>query len=236
MATPLLTSLCAVKTFMQISDQDTSRDRVINQLIPQVSTRIQKYCGRTFGTFEYTHYFSGDGTPCLVLRERPVLRGSVRVWVDNGAFWDQGREPQTTEDGPFPPQSELKPGEFALDIDDGDTLSGSGLLYRVAQVWPFAKTRLWLNQSPDLAADHRYPTGNVKVVYMAGDLPWDVQWAANLTIAAVLQMNQTGVPIQSETYEDYSRSLASTATSGGYRSVFPPEVLEILAGYKELAW
>jgi hypothetical protein len=229
MTTPALTTLASVKTYMQIAD--ASRDSLISQLIPQVSQRIEKWCGRSFGSYEYTDYYSGDGTPLLVLRQRPVVPDGLRVWVDDTGYWGQG---DATE-GPFPASSELSAGEFALDLDDGG-VSGSGLLYRVDAVWPMAKVRLWVNQSPELAADRRYPTGNVKVVYTAGELPDDVALAANMTVAAILQANRTGSPIQSEGYEDYSRTLASFATASGLVSVIPPQALSILADYRELSW
>ena len=136
----------------------------------------------------------------------------------------------------LPGLSELAAGEFALDLDQDDTTSGSGLLYRVRSVWPLAKARLWLNQSPDLAADYQIPTGNIKVVYTAGDLPSSVTLAANMTIATLLAGNQTGVPIQSEAYSDYNRTLASFATSGGLSSIIPPQALALLAKKRELAW
>lgn len=240
MPTPLLTSLCAAKTYLQIADTDTSRDRVINQLIPQVSARIQKWCGRTFGTFEYTEYYSGDGTPVLALRNRPV-HVDLRVWVSEDGYWGQHAVrlrpgdlfPDQTS---FPLDSELPLGAYALDIDEGVSVSNSGLLYRVNAVWPQLKARLWLNQSPDLAADYRFPSGNIKVVYTAGDLPEDVMLAANMTIAAILQSNVHGAPIASESYEDYSYSLTSNVTSSGLNAEIPPQALSILASYRELAW
>lgn len=235
MTVPVLTTLESVKTYMQLPDSGTEGsavDDVIAQLIPQISRRIQKWCGRTFGTYEYTEFYSGDGTPVLALRERPVTPEGLLVWVDDGGAWGQGAQPE----GPFPASSLLDAGTYALDIDEGGTLSGSGLLYRVNSVWPMAKTQLWLNQSPDLAADYRYPTGNIKVQYTAGELPEDVELAANMTIAAILQGNQSGSPVQSESYEDYSRTLADFKTGGGLLSAIPPQALSILADYRELAW
>ncbi len=242
---PVVTTLCSVKQFMQISDLDTTRDGLINQLIPQVSDLFRKYTNRDFGTFEHTHFFSGNGTPCLKLRERPVTPAGLRVWVNLSGFWGQGLPP----DGDFPDADELLPGSFALDLDLGGTLSGSGLLYRTGTnglsganvnvggaVWPLCKTKLWLSQSPDLAAAYTTPTGNIKVKYTAGELPPSVTLAANITIASILQSNQFGAPLTSESYEDYSRTMAGVITHSGLISLIPPYAMSVLAGYKELAW
>jgi len=233
--TPAVTTVANVKTYMQLPEtgsEGSPVDAVIEQLIPQISALFKKYTGRVFGTYEFTEYYSGDGTPTVVLRQRPVAPEGLLVWVDDDGAWGQG----TQSGGPFPASSLLEEGTYALQIDDADGLSNCGILYRVNGVWPMAKTRLWLNQSPDLAANYRYPTGNVKVTYTAGELPEDVELAANMTIAAILQGNQSGSPIQSESYEDYSRTLASFQTSGGLMSAIPPQALSILAGYRELAW
>jgi hypothetical protein len=232
--TPAVTSVASVKTYMQLPEtgsEGSPVDAVIEQLIPQISALFKKYTGRVFGTYEYTEFYSGDGTPVLVLRQRPVTPEGLLVWVDDNGAWGQG----TQSEGPFPASSLQEEGTYALDLDDGD-LSGSGLLYRVNSVWPMAKTRLWLNQSPDLAANYRYPTGNIKVQYTAGELPDDVELAANMTIAAILRGNRTGVPIQSVSYEDFSMTLSSFQTSGGLLSAIPPQALAILAGYRELAF
>jgi hypothetical protein len=234
MTAPAVTTLPQVKIYMQIPDGGTAGsplDPLIDQLIPQVSQRFRKYTGREFGTFQYTEFYSGTGYPALVLRQRPVDPEGLRVWVDNGAFWGQGNPPN----GPFSDQTELEPGTFALEIDDNG-LSGSGLLYRVQSVWPMAKARLWQNQSPDLAADFRVPTGNIKVVYTAGELPDDIVLAANMTISAILQGNKTGSPIQDFSYEDFSIAVASFVTGSGLLASIPPQALEILGSYRELNW
>jgi len=222
-----LTTLCAAKTYLQIPDADTGRDAVIRQLIPQVSAAIEKYCGRSFGVFEYTDYYYGDGTPTLVLNNRPVVPGSLTVWQDDTGFWGQGEDA-------FGDVDLLVEGEdYALEIDDNG-LGGSGVLRRIGAVWPEDKWRMWLNQSPELSYNRRVRQGNLKVRYTAGVVPAEVQLAANMTLSSVLQMNQTGGPLASESYEDYARSFADVVANDGYVGVIPPQARSLLAGHREL--
>ena len=164
-----LTTLCSVKAYMGIPSSDTSRDGVINAMIPGTSKAATKFMGRRFGEYRYTEYYSGNGTAQLVLNHTPVSPTDLEVWVDPTGAWGQGPSPA------FPDADKLDVGTYALELDTPEGLSGSGILVRIGNVWPFAATRYWLNQSPPLSADGTIRSGNIKVAYTAGEpVPDDV--------------------------------------------------------------
>ncbi|MDD4005395.1 MAG: phage gp6-like head-tail connector protein, partial [Elusimicrobiaceae bacterium] len=68
-----ITTLAAVKTFLKISDLDTSRDGLLEALIDSVSEAAENYTGRLFvkrTVVEETHYCDGS---TLQLNHYPAL-------------------------------------------------------------------------------------------------------------------------------------------------------------------
>lgn len=224
-----LTTLCSVKAYMGIPSSDTSRDGVINAMIPGTSKAATKFMGRRFGEYRYTEYYSGNGTAQLVLNHTPVSPTDLEVWVDPTGAWGQGPSPA------FPDADKLDVGTYALELDTPEGLSGSGILVRIGNVWPFAATRYWLNQSPPLSADGTIRSGNIKVAYTAGEpVPDDVTLACNMAISYFMNANQAGGFITSEQYEDYSRQVALPQTGNTIYSL-PAQSLAILANYRDLS-
>jgi hypothetical protein len=227
MPTPQVTTLQSVKTFLGIPTDNTTMDAVINALIPAVSVLFKRVTGRVFGSYTYTDYYSGDGSPVLILRQRPVILAGLRVWVDTNGAWGQSTQP-------FPANSELEAGQFALQLDGDDGDSRSGLLFRVGSVWPMCEARLWQNQSPELAADHIYPSGNVKVLYTAGETDAAIETAGNYAISNILQSKKYSALIQSESYEEYSFNLILPTTKAGIQGMIGTYAWSIISAYKEL--
>lgn len=67
-----LTTLSAVKEFLQIATAVTDDDTFITNLISRISADIEKECGRTFLAANYTEYHDGDSTSILMLDQYPV--------------------------------------------------------------------------------------------------------------------------------------------------------------------
>lgn len=74
MATGDLTTLALVKTYMGIAAGDTSKDDVINQLIPQLSASIARYCDREFYLHDYRDFIYTEGGCILYLPQYPVTK------------------------------------------------------------------------------------------------------------------------------------------------------------------
>ena len=223
-----LTTLCSVKGYIGIPESVTIYDNFINANIPRVSHRFNKWCDKRFGVFQYTEYLSGTGTPILTLKNTPTSPAGLQVWVDNTGYWGQGSDP-------FAESTLLEPLAYALEIDRDDGLSGSGTLLYINSVWPEFKAWLWVNQSPGLALDFKLPNGNVKVVYTGGELPEEVEAAANMTLASWLVSRKYGAPPISLTDEVFSRSV-EYKLRGGETLDIPPQALSLLAPYKSFIW
>jgi len=72
MATGDLTSLDLVKTYMGLTGTD--KDDLINQLIPQLSASIARYCDREFYLHDYRDFIYTEGGCILYLPQYPVTK------------------------------------------------------------------------------------------------------------------------------------------------------------------
>lgn len=123
------TTLCSLKPRLRMTDDDTWADDALRSLIASVSGWIDQYCGRTFGPREYTHFLKGSGTQRLALPERPV-QSVTAVYYDEKGYW--GDAP-----GAFGADKLLVEGvDYALERDQSDGSSQSGVIYRINGVWP----------------------------------------------------------------------------------------------------
>jgi len=74
MAVGDLTTLALVKTYMGIAVGDVSKDALINQLIPQLSASIARYCDREFYLHDYRDFVDTVFGSILYLPQYPVTR------------------------------------------------------------------------------------------------------------------------------------------------------------------
>jgi hypothetical protein len=196
-----LTTLCKLKMFLGISDDDTSEDLALKQLITEVSSLIETHCNRIWGAATYTEYYSGDGTSKLILTNTPVV-SITSINVDNNGYWGQGADA-------FASTTLLEAGvDYALvrDAHDGSARSESGVVMRLNNVWESA----YVVPPFMLGAVPQSEFGNIKVVYVGGvTVPSSVELAAHLMIQAVRKTNpsRNTVGFKSESDEEYSYTL-----------------------------
>lgn len=166
-----------------------------------------------------TEYYRGNGTNALFLRRWPVVSVSG-VWVWSGSYWNQGEDA-------FPTESALVEGrDYALDIDQPDGTSRSGILFRLGCNWPARWTRSrTLNASPGPSL------GDIKVTYTAGwpTLPADLEMVLHRMVTAEFAGQLTGGLMKSESFEggDYSYVMASAAEAAAQAG----SSASILSGY-----
>ena len=72
-----LTTLMSVKTQGGIPTSDTSRDGQIRILIDGITSLVKQQLNREIESAKYTDYYSGDGSPFLLLRQYPVTSVSL---------------------------------------------------------------------------------------------------------------------------------------------------------------
>lgn len=215
-----LTTLISVKTQSGISAADTSRDSQIRCLIDGVTSLVKQHLNRDLELQEYSEFYSGDGSPFLLLRQYPVVAVSS-VCVDDAGYF--GANP----DG-FDRTLELVEGnDFALMSGMGGTGS-TGLLRRIGATWRRMPSRAIgvVENLPGL------PNGNIRVQYSAGfaPIPLAIVMAVNSLVMRQLQQTSIGGVVQSMTYEDAAVSFINPAdatkvlssiesTLGNYKSI-----------------
>jgi hypothetical protein len=197
------TTLCSLKPRLRLAEQDTAADAALKSLIRSVCEWIDGHCGRKFGRDEYTHFLKGNGTQLLALPQRPVHE-IVSLYFDDTAYW--GDAP-----GAFGADKLLVEGvDYALGRDQPDGSSLSGLVYRINDVWRVPQGRGGTGFGrPTLANVPQARVGNVKVVYVAGDVPAAVKLAAETAVARLWQTGKYGAAVQGESTPKYSYTLAA---------------------------
>ncbi|MEO2090703.1 MAG: hypothetical protein ABGY75_14555 [Gemmataceae bacterium] len=223
-----LITLDRLKTLLEIPAGDTSRDEVLSLLGEQVSGVVEEYCGRQFGQSTYSEFYSGDNSPLLVLRQRPVL-AITSVWVDGAGWWGQGADP-------FAADTLLDATGYAVEADQPDGSSRCGLLRRVDDVWPRPfqwEQGVLTGRAPGGVQGE---TGNIKVVYSAGyaSVPSPVQLAVAIGVSRFLKTLKAGGLVAGETTPGYSYSLFTGNLKPDGISSLPPEALSLLSRYRNL--
>lgn len=221
-----LVTLATLKTLLEIPDSDTSRDELLDLLGDQVSGAVEEYCGRQFGSNTYTEFLSGDNSPILVLRQRPVV-SITGVWVDDAGYWGQGVAPFATP---------LDATAYALEKDQPDGSSRCGLVRRVGDVWPRPAVREPGNLTGRTPGGVQGEVGNVKVTYTAGyaSIPSPVQLAVALGVSRIMRTVKSGGLVASENTPGYSYTLFTGNQKPDGNSSLPPEALSLLARYRNL--
>lgn len=198
-----LTSVSNVKTKLGISG--TGEDTLLTALVAQADAMIKRWCDRAIESATFTEYPQGYGSRMLRLQEQPVT-SITSVYVDSQRQ--------------FAASTLLDASQYTL---------VNNALIRVGGVWPASRENRF-----GLLYDAQVPSvGVIKVTYVAGyvTVPSDIVAAADMLVARLYAMRQTGDLMQSENLEDYGYARGSDAGTNGdiLRSV-----RGILAPYRRL--
>lgn len=235
-----LTTLPSLKCFLGI--KSNAEDARLQAMIDMADAAIKEYLGRDIEQATYTEFYSGDGTPLLILRQRPVV-SIATIHVDSAAYYGQAT-------GAFAAATLLVAGtDYAIVFDKavaGVAVSRRGIVERINSVWPLAISTgafypAWSEQrTGGLSHEPPFPrAGNIKAVYVAGytvaTKPRDLELAENLYVSHLRRAAKFGGDSpQSESLGQYSYSLFSggASTGGGAEMA---SIKQILSRYREVA-
>lgn len=199
-----LVTLSGLKDYLGI--ETTTEDGFLNAVIPGVEAALKRLIGFEIeAQNSLTEYYAGNNSNFLRLRETPV-RSVTSVFVDPSGAWGQYA-------GGFAASTQLTAGlDYYLRMDGPLGLtSASGTLVRLGnRVWPGkVVNEVGLLTNYKVAGE-----GNIKVVYNSGfeTIPADIVLAVYQICAQIRLARQTGMNIQSESFEDYSYSLGTPDT------------------------
>ena len=180
----------------------------------------------TSATFakSFTEFYCGDGTPKLVLSQKPVL-SITSIYSDSAGYYG---EPA----GAFGTEKLLVAGtDYALvrDNNAAPEKSLSGIVARITGVWPNASEKI----RGLLSLGVTKGIGNLKVTYVAGyvNIPNDLQTACCNAVGILRRLAPNGASMQSESLDYYSYSLASGAGAAEFGNV-----MDTLKSYKKWVW
>ena len=195
-----LTTLTSVKTQGGIAVSDTSRDAQLRSLIDAVTSVVKQHLNRDLESTDYVEYYSGNGTPVLLLNQHPVTAVSL-VCVDDLGYFG-------TAPGGFAPALNLVEGvDFAL-MSGANGPGSSGFLRRIGTTWhrPPARAFGVLSNLPGI------PNGNIQVQYTAGFqvIPPAIAMAVNALILKQASQASLGGAASEMGYEDAHISFFSS--------------------------
>jgi hypothetical protein len=198
-----------------------SKVAALDLAVAAANRAVATYCKREFERKERTIYLSGTGRPELILPQRPVLEISD-LRIDSQGYY--GRVA-----GAFPLSTRLTEGlHWALRYDHPDGLeqSLSGIVERLGGPVSSSTVGWWPTTAQgaggDLAfaARPRWPigNGNIRIVYEAGydPIPDDLISAAEqIAVWIYRTLPNGGIPLQSESFEEYSYVSAVNLLNSG---------------------
>lgn len=189
----LLTDVFEVKSLLGIPLSNNCDDKLLGFLIEMASNWIQEWLGRDMEYKQRTEYYNGTNTIKLILRSRPVFTTGLEVKVDDRGFFG-------TPTDSFSDDALVYGTNYALNIDQDDGTSRSGILIRIDRLWYksyYAGRGLlspWMGPSP----------GSIKVTYNAGftvdTIPAAVRLAATTLVANIKYMLPLGLDLNSDQY------------------------------------
>jgi len=201
----LFSDLREIKSILDIDPENTAQDKMLNFYNEWAAGLIEEMLGRKGRLFKKsrTEYYKGTGTQKLTLRSRPVFTSpTIQLWEDEGAYYGSA-------DDAFDDQTALTYGtDFALQLDQDDGTSRSGILFKINGYWERPQIRSAGLLSPFQGESF----GSIKITYTGGytvdTLPADFRFAANLLIMRLSYMMPLGMNLTSESYEGRSISFS----------------------------
>ncbi len=218
----------SLKVLLGLDPDNTAQDAKLLMLNTVASAWLEEWLNRPDLSLKArTEYYDGSGSQNLLLRSRPVyVTPTIAVNADNQGYWGESS-------GAFASTTALTYGtDFALRLDPGEEgVSRSGILVRISGFWekPTVRQRGYL--SPFVGEGF----GNVKVVYTAGyvadTLPAQLRMAANFLAARLNMVLPLGAELSSESYEERSISVVTSAKSQLFALVKP-----LIWSYRNFKW
>ena len=189
-----LTNLTSVKTQAGIAASDTNRDAQIRAFVDGITSLVKQQLNRDLESTDYTEFYSGNGSPFLLLRQYPVTSVAL-VCVDDSGFFGAGP-------GGFNTSLNLANGtDYAL-ISGASGVGSTGVLRRIGTTWHGLPSRAFgvIQNLPGI------PSGNIKVQYKAGFvvIPPAITMAVNSAVIRQLSTAASGGAASAISYEDAS--------------------------------
>lgn len=219
-------SIQAAKQHLGINPSDNAEDTALSALCIQAQTAIESWCDRQFESDEVTEYYSGNGTPYLFLKRRPVTEIDS-VYTSERGYWGQGSNA-------FSSDTLLTAGtDYVLRIDGNDGKSYSGVVERLNGAWEGTA----LYKAGVIGGVPSMGRGNIKITYTAGfsEVPFDVKLAGYLLIASIRNSRNYGQLLASESRSDGSGSNSYSLAGGEAIGMMTPEVMGWLSKYRNVA-
>lgn len=232
-----LSNISLLKEWLEIPADDTTRDSVLIAMLAAADRAVKEWCHRDFESQAYTQFYSGNGRPDLLLKQRPVS-AVASLYLDSAGYYGSGTNA-------FAAATLLTAGgDYALVLDGNDgTTSKSGTIRRIGLVnvqglgvlaYPSGYRQQTLS-GWDRGNIWPLGDGNIKVTYTAGyaatAIPDDLRAAVHLLVAELQAVKGLGKMLQQESYIDYSYSVMQGAAGT------LPEMAEmrmILASYRDV--
>lgn len=223
-----LTSLAAVQMIPGMAKKPAAW---LQSLVLAMDAAIIKYLQRNIELDDYTQFLSGKGRSEIVLKQTPIVTIN-HLYLDDAGYF--GKAP-----GAFAAGTELTEGvDFVAVIDDGATLSESGLVLKISganggflgayprQCYP---SKLAGSKPPFWPAGY----GNIKVEYSAGyaEVPLDLANAAASLVVYAARNQPGGGILSNESLGSYSYSTIQLAATGNCPEL--GSIGETLKAYRE---
>ncbi len=220
-----VTTLPALKTFLQIPDGDKSEDKALLQLIARCDQTVKTWLRVTSWqpATDDISFYNGNNTQVIRLRQKPVV-SITNVWEDPNACAGQG--PNDFGTGTL-----LTAGVnyyLPWDMPNGQNASWTGRLVKLNSVWE----PQWRYYSGLLTPTIAQSNGTIKVEYVYGwpdGIPLDITQAAENMIAAFRAGAQYGKSLSSFSFKGFSPNFSQSA-----QGFFTQECKDNLATYRRL--
>lgn len=219
----VITSLADLKTHLSITG--AGEDTKLTQFLTQLESVFFDWANRASSDFTsaaIVEYHSGDGTPEIVLKRRPVT-ALTDVWLDSSGYFGQGA------DTPFPDSTKLTKGTDVVVENLEENEDNPAILRR-------------LSGTVDQTSNYwDRGVGNIKVSYTAGYTTTPVALPlAFYDLAAAIRKSaetQTGGRIKSERHAKYGFELidGTADANGDGVAALIASARSILGKYKEHA-
>jgi len=174
-------------------------DAQIDGFIVGLTSRVKRQLNRDIEATIYTEYYSVNNCVAFYLNQFPVI-SVTSLWSDPQGFFGQASNA-------FASATQLVQGVDWVLESGFNGVGSAGLIRRINGGFYQYPSR----QYGKVARQPPINNGNVKVVYTAGYavVPADIQMTVNMAVMRMIAMSASGLPAQSNSYEDAAESYFS---------------------------